>query len=181
MFSSICVWINGWVNNREAGDLRCYRAHYDFTVMNFVDNICPVFSIMYNRYIFVNTPCEMFLSNGLVFRSTPPKWEACTQKTIYFLNYKTTPLNRSRLGSSIRYFQFTKSMLSEFQWHLQLQRIATIAMPNTQIAWSNNILFYPHPTKWILKVLLHPKYVIALLINALTNICSKITLHHQWL
>ena len=27
MFSLICVWINGWVNNREAGDLRRYRAH----------------------------------------------------------------------------------------------------------------------------------------------------------
>ena len=27
-FSLICVWINGWVNNREAGDLRRYRAHY---------------------------------------------------------------------------------------------------------------------------------------------------------
>ena len=25
MFSLICVWINSWVNNREAGDLRCYR------------------------------------------------------------------------------------------------------------------------------------------------------------
>ena len=33
MLSLICVWINGWVNNREAGDLRRYRAHYDFTVM----------------------------------------------------------------------------------------------------------------------------------------------------
>ena len=30
----ICVWINGWVNNGEAGDLRRYRAHYDVTVMN---------------------------------------------------------------------------------------------------------------------------------------------------
>ena len=27
MFSLICVWINGWVNNREAGDLRCHRGH----------------------------------------------------------------------------------------------------------------------------------------------------------
>ena len=33
MFSLICFWINGWVNNREAGDLRRYRAHYDVTVM----------------------------------------------------------------------------------------------------------------------------------------------------
>ena len=33
MFSLICIWIKGWVNNREAGDLRRYRAHYDVTVM----------------------------------------------------------------------------------------------------------------------------------------------------
>ena len=33
MFSLICVWINGWVNNREAGDLRRYGAHNDVTVM----------------------------------------------------------------------------------------------------------------------------------------------------
>ena len=33
MFSFICVWINGWVNNREAGDFRRYRAHYDVIVM----------------------------------------------------------------------------------------------------------------------------------------------------
>ena len=33
MFSLICVCINGWVNNRKAGDLRRYRAHYDVIVM----------------------------------------------------------------------------------------------------------------------------------------------------
>ena len=33
MFSMICVWINDWANNREAGDLRRYRAHYDARVM----------------------------------------------------------------------------------------------------------------------------------------------------
>ena len=33
IFSLICVWKNGWVNNGEAGDLRRYRAHYDVTVM----------------------------------------------------------------------------------------------------------------------------------------------------
>ena len=29
MFSLICAWINDWVNNREAGDLRRYRGNYD--------------------------------------------------------------------------------------------------------------------------------------------------------
>ena len=33
MFSLICVWINGWVNNLEAGDLRRHRGHYDVNVM----------------------------------------------------------------------------------------------------------------------------------------------------
>ena len=33
MFSLICVWINGSVNNREAGDLRRHRAHYDVIIM----------------------------------------------------------------------------------------------------------------------------------------------------
>ena len=34
MFSLICFWINDWVNNREAGDLRRYRLHYDVIVMS---------------------------------------------------------------------------------------------------------------------------------------------------
>ena len=33
MFSLICSWKRGWVNNGEAGDLRCHRTHYDVTVM----------------------------------------------------------------------------------------------------------------------------------------------------
>ena len=34
VFSLICAWANGWVNNRDAGDLRRHRAHYDVTVMS---------------------------------------------------------------------------------------------------------------------------------------------------
>ena len=33
MFSLICARINDWVNNREAGDLRRHRGHYDVNVM----------------------------------------------------------------------------------------------------------------------------------------------------
>ena len=39
MFSLICVWVKGWINNQEAGDLRRYRTHYDVTVM-------PVFQLL---------------------------------------------------------------------------------------------------------------------------------------
>ena len=33
MFSLICPWKNGWVNNRIAGDFRRQHAHYDVTAM----------------------------------------------------------------------------------------------------------------------------------------------------
>ena len=68
MFSLTCVWINGWVNNREAGDLRRYRAHYDVIVMNiwasattglinaplgYIDNISWVLGIN-SYFVFIN-------------------------------------------------------------------------------------------------------------------------------
>ena len=34
--SLICVWLNGCVNNREAGDLRRYRVHFDVIVMSWM-------------------------------------------------------------------------------------------------------------------------------------------------
>ena len=33
MLSLTCAWINDWVNNRETGDLRRHRTHYDVIVM----------------------------------------------------------------------------------------------------------------------------------------------------
>ena len=33
IFSLICAWLNGWVNNGETGDLRRHCFHYDITVM----------------------------------------------------------------------------------------------------------------------------------------------------
>ena len=46
MFSLICVWINGWVNNRAAGDLRRHRAHYDVTVITYM----PCYCILWMTY-----------------------------------------------------------------------------------------------------------------------------------
>ena len=37
MFSLICAQINGWVNNRDAGDLRRHRAYYEVIIMICVD------------------------------------------------------------------------------------------------------------------------------------------------
>ena len=42
MFSLICVWINGWGDNHEAGDLRRHRGHYDVNVMHPAACVCTM-------------------------------------------------------------------------------------------------------------------------------------------
>ena len=49
MFSLKCAWINGWVNNREVGDLIRYRTNYDVTGM------CL---LIYTRSSTVNASCH---------------------------------------------------------------------------------------------------------------------------
>ena len=34
IFSLVCIWRNSWVNNQDAGDLKCSHAHYDIIVIN---------------------------------------------------------------------------------------------------------------------------------------------------
>ena len=53
MFSLICVWMKGWINNRKAGDLRRYLAHYDVIVMKTCQS--EIF----------NSICNSRLSHGL--------------------------------------------------------------------------------------------------------------------
>ena len=62
MFSLICVWINGWVNNREAGDLRRHRGHYDVNVM-WISNC-----INCKQWVVIIHPCPNY--NGCLVK--PP-------------------------------------------------------------------------------------------------------------
>ena len=51
MFSLICTRINGWVNNRDAGDMRRHRAYYDVIVISLFH--CTVHqTIIYLRDVF---------------------------------------------------------------------------------------------------------------------------------
>ena len=47
IFSFNCTWINSWVNNGEAGDLRCHRTHYDVIVMSTF-----IMSCLTRKYVF---------------------------------------------------------------------------------------------------------------------------------
>ena len=56
MFSLICARMNGWVNNRDPGDLgdwrRAYRAHFDVTVMEVV--VEGVFCFITSFFVLLN-------------------------------------------------------------------------------------------------------------------------------
>ena len=53
IFCLICAWINRWVNNREAGDLRHQCAHYDVTVMAIPARQCHQSYILINLIVVV--------------------------------------------------------------------------------------------------------------------------------
>ena len=60
----ICVWINGWVNKREAGDLRCHRGHYDVIVM-YADGWCSQESF-HPLSKMITKPFELYIGSVLV-------------------------------------------------------------------------------------------------------------------
>ena len=65
MFSLICTWINGWVNKRESGDLRCHHAHYDVSVMPWVEQ---EFYLVLNKK---KTNCSITLFFSHLFHFIP--------------------------------------------------------------------------------------------------------------
>ena len=68
MFSLICVWINGWANKREAGDLRRYRAHCDVTVMIYRQRTVSCLTENITRYH------ATILTSSLIFFSDMAFW-----------------------------------------------------------------------------------------------------------
>ena len=65
MFSLICVWINDWVNNREAGDLTRNQAHYGVIVM-----LCDcgnTWIIFLNMHTLSNKICSKHIGHPLDF------------------------------------------------------------------------------------------------------------------
>ena len=78
MFSMICVWINGWVNNRESGDLRHHHAHYDVTIM------CSE----YKEYHSVSGPLQLaVMAPGLSLDGIYTSYQCCTQGAIKSTSY----------------------------------------------------------------------------------------------
>ena len=74
MFSLICTWINGWVNNREAGDLRRHRAHCDVIVMMNFNKMNGSLKFSY------------YLKDCLMFSKHPPHGLSYTWLFLHFFH-----------------------------------------------------------------------------------------------
>ena len=75
MFSLICACINGSVNNREAGDLRRHRGHYDVTVMlraHSNDSMYIIHIYIYN---------EVWYIRSLSLSALVRQWRGVREKT----------------------------------------------------------------------------------------------------
>ena len=90
MFSLIYAWINDWVNNREAGDLRRQPGHYDVIVM--WHYICIVIQVRVSWFI------DPFLFNKSCFIFYP--MDHLSIFVDYRLKDKTRMFNRNDDGDS---------------------------------------------------------------------------------
>ena len=101
----ICAWMDGWVNSREAGDLRRHRAYNDVTVMETIANIDVTWRMQ-----------QMY---GCVF---VPEWNLAKLKLTHWVPIITglynslSPLSTKPFHEPImEYHQFTRNKI---QWHL---------------------------------------------------------------
>ena len=63
-FDASFAWANGWMNNRDAGDLKRYRAHYDVTVMELFSKVLSL-QTTHNSPTRVKN-CESFVRSKLI-------------------------------------------------------------------------------------------------------------------
>ena len=70
MFSLMYAWINDWVNNREAGDLRLQHGHYDVIVMTLQELMECCFFFHFHHQLrkwhclidgYINTSCGSYI------------------------------------------------------------------------------------------------------------------------
>ena len=85
MFTLICARINGWVNTREAGDLRRHRAHYDVIVMESPYQNDHLASQLMEIYINVNNTLTIYKIHLATL------WQSFLAQTAFFLGSADFP------------------------------------------------------------------------------------------
>ena len=113
MFCLICVWINGWVNNREAGDLRRYRAHYDVIVMNKVVPMTRVSVTFHRRASVISMAADAL---QIIYR--------VTEQSIF--ERDLLPSGRCLFDNGLVFAQMKSYMLRFYQisWHFHVPTLS---------------------------------------------------------
>ena len=138
-------WINRWVNNREAGDLRRHRAHYDVIVMNdwgvaqsgyvfylwlrnastteWICDICSIFSHWLR-------PCSVIVKKGGL-RLCRSQWKSSSNnvKLILLIYVRKRQFNPTLSGQFFNVNFYCNVMLG-MQYTFQLSRWLTPKMWN---------------------------------------------------
>ena len=121
--SLICAWINGWIHNREAGDLRRYRAHYDLTVMrtseiSISDHVdCKQISNAYRAWYQILVPQIQNVS--MQFNSSVVVVWASICDNLLIEIWATTEWNHSRVGLTApgHYLNQCYLIINDVLWH----------------------------------------------------------------
>ena len=91
MFSLLCAWINGWVNNRDAGDLRRHCTHHNvIEMMRTVMFCCRFVEVLSSVLIlWVDVICSPIFSNlvlqGDIFGGSVINW---TKVVLILFNFE---------------------------------------------------------------------------------------------
>ena len=135
MFALICVWINGWVNNREAGDLRRHRAHYDVIVMVTVNKVevrrVPEDACTQEVALSSDTNFFVIRSIALMFELITPKWfllpafplyDLCSVLIVTVFDVILWPIRPWYNENALYIVQFMVCWLTEFVLHTGVDR-----------------------------------------------------------
>ena len=122
-------WINGWVNNREPGDLRHPHAHYDVIVMaRYVISIIP-YTESWDAYLLKRTTFNFTNRDRNVQYAKPLcVWRHNRPKQTYTLS-----------GQCVR------EMYTDFAWG---QIECRCQLPCRQVFWRNNHVIIASCVRW---------------------------------
>ena len=108
IFSLICSWINGWVNNGEASDLTRHGTHYDVIVMENFDNLSVLQNDEKNQIYFYVPDINSAL------RCLYKLWSGEPTEGNRFL------MNNNNVYSD-RFFPFNMVKSYMWRWHIHFQ------------------------------------------------------------
>ena len=120
MFSLIGAWTNGWVNNRDAGDLRRHRARYDATVMEWMDEWQWHFQEMYNvlKCIYIYIFIYISLKVAILSKVAPQDVHYLLVEFIYSVGTNHTKARVVRIFMDM-YNTEREMVLTRTEWYFQ--------------------------------------------------------------